>query len=88
MAKYELLAAFANAFGLFAFISSVHKIFLTCNTESLTNISIITNLFGQLLLFTYAYINDLKGIMYPIYIFIIGLNYILYIKIFVNKEYN
>ena len=88
MAKYELLAAIASFFGLFAFLSSVYKIKLSQNTKSLTNISLLANLCSQILLFSYAYINDLKGIMYPVILYIIGIMYILYVKDVVNKEYD
>lgn len=86
MAKYEFLGAIASSLGLFAFISIVIRVFYTKSTVSLTNVSLISNLLAQFLLFIYSYTNNLKGLMYPIAIYCIGLVYILYVKILVNKE--
>ena len=87
MAKYEFLAGFASSLGLFAFMSIVYRIFTSQNTSSLTTTSLISNLIAQTFLFIYAYSNELKGLMYPIYLYVFGILYILYIKIIKNKEY-
>lgn len=87
MAKYEFLAGFASSLGLFAFMTIVHRIFTSQNTASLTTTSLFSNLLAQSFLFIYAYTNDLKGLMYPIYLYVFGIIYILYIKILKNKEY-
>lgn len=87
MPKLEPLAGFASSIGLFAFLSMSYRIFKTNNTSSLGTVSLVANLNAQLLLFIYSYINNLKGLMYPIIVYIIGLIYILYVKIIQNREY-
>jgi len=87
MAKYEVLAGFASSLGLFAFMTIVYRIFTSQNTSSLTTTSLISNLIAQTFLFIYAYSNGLKGLMYPIYLYVFGIIYILYVKIIKNKEY-
>ena len=86
MAKYEYLGAIASSLGLFAFVSIVIRVFYTKSTVSITNISLFSNLLGQSLLLFYSYSNNLKGLMYPIFIYCVGLFYIIYIKNVVNKE--
>jgi len=87
MAKYEFLAGFASSLGLFAFMTIVYRIFSSQNTASLTTASLFSNLIAQSFLFIYAYTNGLKGLMYPIYLYVFGIIYILYVKIIKNKEY-
>lgn len=87
MAKYEFLAGFASSLGLFAFMTIVYRVFTVQNTSSLTTTSLLSNLIAQTLLFIYAYSNGLKGLMYPIYLYVFGIIYILYVKIIKNKEY-
>jgi len=53
----------------------------------LTTASLFSNLIAQSFLFIYAYTNGLKGLMYPIYLYVFGIIYILYVKIIRNKEY-
>ena len=86
MAKFELLAGVASSLGLFAFLSIVLKVGRTYNTKAITNVSLLSNLLAQLLLFIYAYTNDLKGLMYPIIIYACGLTYVVYVKNVINKE--
>lgn len=87
MAKYEFLAGFASSLGLFAFMTIVYRVFSTQNTSSLTSASLVSNLLAQSLLFIYAYSNTLKGLMYPIFLYVFGIIYILYVKMVKNKEY-
>jgi uncharacterized protein with PQ loop repeat len=86
MAKLELLAGVASSLGLFAFLSIVFKVGRSYNTKAITNISLISNLLAQLLLFIYAFTNDLKGLMYPIIIYVTGIAYVIYVKNIINKE--
>lgn len=87
MAKYEVLAGFASSLGLFAFMTIVYRIYSTQNTSSLTTASLFSNLIAQTFLFIYAYTNGLKGLIYPIYLYVSGIIYILYVKIGRNQEY-
>lgn len=87
MAKYEVLAGFASSIGLFAFMTIVYRIYSTQNTSSLTTASLFSNLIAQTFLFIYAYTNGLKGLIYPIYLYVSGIIYILYVKIGRNQEY-
>lgn len=87
MAKYEFLAGFASSLGVIAFMSIVHRVYYSHNTTSLTTASLFSNLIAQTFLFIYAYTNGLKGLIYPIYLYVFGIIYILYVKIIKNKEY-
>lgn len=87
MAKYEFLAGFASSLGLFAFMTIVYRIYNTQNTTAITTSSLFSNFIAQVFLLIYAYKNNLKGLIYPIYIYILGIAYMTYVKILKNKEF-
>jgi len=81
MGKYEGLVGIAGMLGLISFSTLVQKIYTTHNTSSLPWMWVIANLTAQLLSFTYGIINGAYGIFIPNFIFLMGLSYILYVKI-------
>ena len=87
MAKYEVLAGFASSLGLFAFMTIVYRVYTSENTLSITTLSLFSNLVAQTFLYIYSYKNNLKGLQYPIMVYISGIIYIMYVKIAKNKEY-
>ena len=87
MGKYEGLIGIAGALGLVSFGSLLLKIFETHNTTSLPWTWILMNLTAQLLSVVYGVANNSIGITIPCIIFVIGLMYILFVKIN-HKEKN
>ena len=87
MAKYEIIAGLASSLSLFAFIAVVFRIYSSRVTQSLSTLSLLSNIVAQGLLLFYAIQNNLKGLMYPIFLYVLGIVYILYVKIIENKEY-
>lgn len=86
MAKYELLAGLASSFGLFAFMSIVFRVYHTHDTSAITLTSLLSNLMAQIMLLVYSNANQLMGLFYPIIVYIVGISYVLYVKLFHNKE--
>lgn len=87
MLKHEELAYISGAFGILAFSFFVHHIHITKNTDNLTYIWIFLIIIAQGLMVIYGKLNHVQGLYIPAAIYIIGLAYILYIKI-VYKETN
>ena len=81
MGKYEGLVGVAGMLGLISFSTLVQKIYTTHNTTSLPWLWVIANLTAQILSFIYAVANGAYGIYVPNFIFLMGLTYILYVKI-------
>lgn len=81
MPKYESLIGVAGIFGLVSFSSLVQKIYDTHNTTSLPWTWILMNLSAQVLSLIYGLGNKAYGIYIPTILFLIGLFYILYVKI-------
>ena len=90
MAKLEILAASAGILGIISFSALLYKIFLTYNTTSLPWTWVVSNMSAQLLMLAYGYINKLPGITWPSFVFVLGLIYIVIIKVFheSHDEYN
>jgi uncharacterized protein with PQ loop repeat len=81
MGKYEGLVGFAGMLGLISFSTLINKIYETHNTSSLPWTWIIINVVAQFLSFIYGIVNNAYGIYIPNSLFLIGLFYILYVKI-------
>ena len=81
MPKYESLIGVAGIFGLVSFSSLIQKIYDTHNTTSLPWTWLIMNLSAQVLSLLYGLANNAYGIYIPTSLFLIGLIYILYVKI-------
>ena len=87
MAKFESLAAIAGVLGIISFSSLLYKIFLTYNTSSLPWAWVVSNITAQSLMLAYGVINKLHGIIWPSFVFVLGLVYIIIIKSF-NEEHD
>ena len=90
MGKLEILAASAGILGIVSFSSLLYKIFLTYNTSSLPWTWVISNMSAQLLMLAYGVVNKLPGIIWPSFVFVLGLIYIIVIKTFheTHDEFN
>jgi uncharacterized protein with PQ loop repeat len=86
MGKYESLVGIAGILGLVSFSSLLQKIYETHNTTSLPWSWIIINLVAQSLSVIYGIINNAYGIYIPCIIFVLGLLYILYVKLNHNEK--
>ncbi len=86
MTKYEELALISGIATITAFSLLIQHVYVTKITENLTYFWIFLNLTGQSLLFAYGKINNVFGIYFPSLILIIGISYVLYIKITYNKK--
>ena len=84
---HEELAYMSGAFAIMAFSLLVYNTHITKNTTHLTFIWIFLLMTAQTLMFTYGKLNHIQGLYIPATIYIIGLSYILYIKV-VYKETN
>ena len=82
MPKYESLIGIAGIFGLVSFSSLVQKIYDTHNTTSLPWTWIILNISAQVLSLIYGLTNKAYGIYIPTILFLSGLLYILYVKLY------
>ena len=87
MGKYEGLIGIAGILGLVSFSSLLQKIYESHNTTSLPFSWIIINLVAQSLSVIYGITNNAYGIYIPCIVFVIGLLYILYVKLN-HKEKN
>jgi hypothetical protein len=90
MGKYEFLAATAGILAIISFSTLLYKIFLTYNTTSLPWTWVISNITAQTLMLIYGIVNKLSGIIWPSFVFILGLIYIIIIKTFheTHDEHN
>ena len=90
MAKLEILAASAGILGIISFSSLLYRMFLTYNTTSLPWTWVISNISAQTLMLAYGLVNKLPGIIWPSFVFVLGLIYIVIIKSFheTHDEYN
>jgi len=79
--KFEALVGIAGTLGLVSFSTLIQRIYDTRNTDTLPWSWIALNITAQILSFTYGVANHAYGIYIPNTIFIIGLLYILYVKI-------
>lgn len=90
MGKLEILAASAGILGIISFSSLLYRIFLTYNTTSLPWTWVVSNISAQSLMLAYGLVNKLPGIIWPSFVFVLGLIYIVIIKSFheTHDEYN
>ena len=84
--KYQIIAVISGMLTLLAISSLVITAHITKETEHLTFTWIVLVLSAQGLLFIYGFINSLYGICLPASLFILGVLYILYIKLVYNKD--
>ena len=79
--KYKIIAVISVILTIIAFSSLVLRVHMTKETECLTFTWIFSVLTAQSLLVVYGVINNSYGIYVPASILLIGILYILYIKL-------
>jgi uncharacterized protein with PQ loop repeat len=79
--KYQIIAVISVILTIIAFSSLVLRVHMTKETEGLTFTWIFLVLISQSLLVIYGVINNSYGIYVPAVILLIGVLYILYIKL-------
>lgn len=84
--KYQIIAIISGILAITAFSSLVLRVHLTKETEHLTIMWIVLVLTAQSLLFIYGLINNSYGIYIPASVLIVGVTYILYIKLSYKKN--
>ena len=87
MFKHEELVFISGAFALAAFSFLVYNVHTTKSTDHLTFIWIFLVIIAQSLMYVYGKINKVHGLYIPATVYILGLAYILYVKI-IYKETN
>jgi uncharacterized protein with PQ loop repeat len=79
--KYQIIAVISGILTILAFSHLVHRVYVTKQTEHLTYVWALLILTAQSLLCLYGILNNSYGIYLPAIIIIIGISYILYVKI-------
>jgi hypothetical protein len=64
----------------------IEHVYVTKITDNLTYFWIFLNLTGQLLLFIYGKVNNIFGIYFTSFIIIVGISYVLYVKVTYSKK--
>ena len=85
--QHEELAFMSGAFALASFLILIYNVYKTKNTSYLTFVWLFLVIVAQALMVIYGKLNHIQGLYIPAIIYIIGLSYILYIKI-IYKETN
>ena len=81
MSKYEELTLISGILTIAAFSFLIQHVYATKITDNLTYFWIFLNLTGQILLFIYGTINNIFGIYFTSLILMIGISYVIYVKI-------
>lgn len=84
MGKYELLATASLMMNMGSFFTLIQKVHYTKNTSSFPWYYLVGNIIAQLLLITYGIINGAYGLYGPTFILLLGLLYIVYVKMTYN----
>ena len=84
--KYQFIAIISGFLTIFAFSHLFYNVYKTKNTVHLSYTWILLVLSAQSLLMIYGIINNAYGIYLPASIIILGLVYIVYVKINYNKN--
>jgi uncharacterized protein with PQ loop repeat len=79
--KYQFIAVISGILTILAFSHLVHRVYTTKQTEHLTYVWALLILTAQSLLVLYGILNNAYGIYLPAIIIIIGISYVLYVKI-------
>jgi len=87
MSKYEELTYISSIFALTAFSFLIYNVYQSKNTSHLEFIWIFLLITAQILMFIYGKLNHIHGLYIPATIYIMGLIYVLYVKV-VYKETN
>lgn len=86
MGKYELLATASLLFNFSSFGTLLFNVIKTHNTSTLPYVWFYTNIGAQFLMIIYAVINKAYGIYIPTTFLLLGLIYMLSIKIYYENE--
>ena len=86
MGKYELLATAALLLNFSSFGTLLYNVIKTHNTSTLPYVWFYTNIGAQVLMIIYAVINGAYGIYIPTTFLLVGLIYMLSIKIYYETE--
>ena len=82
MGKYELLASVALLFNFSSFGTLLYNVVTTRNASTLPYMWFYTNIMAQVLMIIYALFNGAYGIYLPTFVLLLGLLYMLFIKIY------
>lgn len=85
MLKHEEFPFISGILSITAFAFLIYEIYITKKTDSISFIWIFLILGAQSLMFIYGKLNHIQGLYIPATIFLIGILYILYVKL-VYKE--
>jgi hypothetical protein len=86
MSKYNELTLISGILTIIAFSFLIEHVYVTKITDNLTYFWIFLNLTGQLLLFIYGKVNNVFGIYFTSFIIIVGISYVLYVKVTYSKN--
>ena len=86
--KYQYIAVVSGILTIIAFSHLVHRVYTTKQTDHLTYIWALLILIAQSLLVVYGILNNSYGIYLPAIIIVIGISYILYVKINYSLDNN
>jgi len=86
--KYQIISVISGILTILAFSHLVHRVYTTKHTEHLTFVWFFLLLISQSLLVLYGILNNTYGIYLPAIIIIIGLLYILYVKLNYSVDNN
>jgi uncharacterized protein with PQ loop repeat len=86
--KYQIIAVISGILTILAFSHLVHRVYTTKQTEHLTYVWALLILTAQSLLVLYGILNNSYGIYLPAIIVVIGISYILYVKINYSVDNN
>jgi uncharacterized protein with PQ loop repeat len=81
MGKYSFLATTSLMFNVISFFSLVFNIYKTNNVSSFNWFYLIGNTLAQILLIIYGIVNNAPEIYGPTALLLVGLLYIVYVKI-------
>ena len=87
MSKHEELTYISSIFALSAFSFLIYNVHQSKNTSHLEFLWIFLLITAQILMFIYGKLNHIHGLYVPASLYIMGLIYILYVKV-VYKETN
>ena len=82
MGKYEILASVALLFNFSSFGTLLYNVVTTRNASTLPYMWFYTNIMAQVLMIIYAVLNGAYGIYLPTSVLLLGLLYMLFIKMY------
>lgn len=86
MGKYELLASASLLFNFSSFGTLLYNVVTTRNASTLPYMWFYTNIMAQVLMIIYALFNGAYGIYLPTFVLLLGLLYMLFIKIYYEND--